>query len=121
MPILEIEIVGIEEIEENSVAQPLADAAAEVLNTGAGRTWVKVRYLNANLYAESGGTSPDIKPVFVSVLIGRSLGGEEKAQVALALASAIGKVLNRPSQNVHILFEPDGVGRIAFGGQLKTE
>jgi phenylpyruvate tautomerase PptA (4-oxalocrotonate tautomerase family) len=34
------------------------------------------------------------------------------------LTRAIAPILNRPPENVHILYEPDGAGRVSFGGKL---
>lgn len=119
MPILEVEIIGT--VNKENIAQPLADAAAEVLKTGPGRTWVKVRFLPSGQYAENGGAAGDIHPVFVSVLLGRCNEIKEKAEIASGLAAALSRVLDRPAENVHVLFEPEAIGRIAFGGKLRTE
>ncbi len=120
MPILEIEIVGAIEAKIN-LAQLLADTAAEVLKTEPGRTWVKVRYLPAAQYAENGGMSGEIKPVFISVLLGRHNEFAEKADIASGLAATFALTLGRPPENIHVLFEPQATGRIAFGGHLKSE
>jgi len=122
MPILEVEIVGRDEgVTRPGFTQDLADAAAKVLITKPGSTWVKVRFIERELYAENGGTPEDIKPVFVSVLLGRCQEQKEQARLAKDLATTISKVTDRPAENIHILFEPEGVGRIAFGGNLRAE
>jgi phenylpyruvate tautomerase PptA (4-oxalocrotonate tautomerase family) len=119
MPILEIEIVGSVEGHPN-IARELADSAAEVLRTGPGHTWVKVRYLPAEQYAENGSLG-GVQPVFVSVLQGRGGDSTEKGTTAASLVKAFAGILERPAENIHVLFEPDGIGRIAFGGQLREE
>jgi phenylpyruvate tautomerase PptA (4-oxalocrotonate tautomerase family) len=120
MPILDIEIVGATS-EELTSAQPLANAAAEVLKTGPSRTWVKVRGLKLSQYAENGGMPAECRPVFVSVLVGTSGNSAQKSATASGLAAAVARVLGRPAENVHILFEPDGMERVAFGGKLKGD
>jgi phenylpyruvate tautomerase PptA (4-oxalocrotonate tautomerase family) len=38
--------------------------------------------------------------------------------MAAELSEALSTILDRPKENIHILFEPPGAGRIAFGGEL---
>ena len=121
MPILEIEIVmrpG--ELLHPDMASRLADAAGEVLRAAARTTWVKLRQLPSEHYAENlqGGPS-DMFPVFVSILkAGDS--PPPPAGEAERLVAAIAPICDRPSQHVHILYEPDARGRMAFGGRLVT-
>lgn len=96
----------------------LADAYGKVFGSPPGRTWVRLRALPQKQYAENGGTASGILPVFVSVLKSEVPAREELPREARALAEAIGKVCQRPTENVHILYLPDGKGRIAFGGDL---
>lgn len=119
MPILDVEIVG--NIEQQGIAQTIADAAGRVLKTGPGRTWVKVRFLNSNNYAENGEGSTNLKPVFVSVLLGGCDDLNQKEEIAQRLAKTFSEVLGRPAENIHVLFEPNALGRIAFGGSLRTD
>jgi len=114
MPILEFEIVGDAPAD---VAQRLADAAGEVFGLEPGRVWVKLRRIAPDDYAENGG-STSVEPVFVKVL---------HADVPVAIASeverltaVISNVLARPSENVHLFYEPSGGGRVAFGGDVVT-
>lgn len=121
MPIIDVEITYRGTLpDDSSMAQRLADAAGEVLGTVPGRTWVKVRYLPGQNYAENGGTPDDMAPIFVSVLLGRGSELTDRSKSALALAVAIARVVDRSADSVHILFEPDAIGRIAFGGKLLT-
>jgi len=111
-----VELVGKED--SPNLAQKIADAAGSALGTELGRTWVKLRYLPSAHYAENGATDPEMRPVFVSLLLGRSLPAVGRKELSLTLARAIGEVVGRPIENVHILFEPDARGRMAFGGVL---
>jgi len=120
MPILDIEmVISPDEQPAADFALALADAAAGVFGLPAGRTWVKLRTLPAADYAENGvdaGATP--KPVLVRVLKHTLQDGEALRAEAAALASAIAKVCGRPRDHVHILYEPSGKGRAAFGGVL---
>ena len=37
-----------------------------------------------------------------------------------ALTEGVARICGRQVENVHILYEPDAQGRIAFGGRLRT-
>jgi phenylpyruvate tautomerase PptA (4-oxalocrotonate tautomerase family) len=120
MPILDIEIVirpG--ETLNHKVAVELANRAGEIFAAPLGSTWVKVRTLNHDNYAESGGNSPvDFFPVFVSVLAAR-LPTPDKMQIEVAkLTAMIAQVYVRPEENVHIVYLPEGAGRVSFGGKI---
>jgi phenylpyruvate tautomerase PptA (4-oxalocrotonate tautomerase family) len=123
MPILDIEIVvDADEDCEDTLASQLADAAGEVFGTESGRTWIRLHLLPRSQYAENGGGPPsDVKPVFVQVLKAELPDGEHRRREALNLAQRIADVLQRPVDNVHVLYEPPAAGRIAFGGQLLDE
>ena len=119
MPILEIEIVlqpG--EILMSDLAARLADAAAEIFKSEPRGTWVRLRALDAVQYAENAsGAGLDVFPVFVSVLKARletDILGTEADQLAESLAH----ICNRPKENVHIFYQPEARGRVAFGGKL---
>jgi phenylpyruvate tautomerase PptA (4-oxalocrotonate tautomerase family) len=122
MPILFIEFVhGPGELPPENAAQVIADLAGEILDTSPGQTWVRLRLLDKGCYAENGMSLADTPtPVFVSVLKKSLESREQLAIEAASLARGIGEVLNRPTENVHIAFEPPGAGRIAFGGDLST-
>ncbi|MDF1500976.1 MAG: hypothetical protein P1P76_10950 [Anaerolineales bacterium] len=119
MPILDITLVLADELTlAEGTAKQLADAAAAVFQSTPGRTWVKLRTLTADQYAEDDGGPPeDVAPVFVSVLKASLDHQGALADEALALTEAIAQILNRPPENVHILYEPPAGGRIAFGGK----
>ena len=120
MPILDIEIVASDStyILPADLTQSLADAAAQVFDTPQGTTWVKVRVIPSAQYAENGGMPEGVFPVFVTVLKSRIPEGSVLGAEIARLTKVIANVLNRPEENVHILYQPDGAGRVAFGGKL---
>lgn len=122
MPILDVEIVvGPEERLPDNLARQLADIAGEVLESRPGGTWVKLRTLPRNQYAENGELAKNVRPVFVSLLMGEQPSKEIMKQQAEQLAEAFAQACKRPKENVHILYEASAAGRIAFGGELVAE
>lgn len=118
MPILDIEVVRHPgETLDHKLVVDLANRAGEIFGSPAGSTWVKLRSLSQENYAENGSNSTvDCFPVFVSVLIAR-FPSPEKMQIEVAkLTAAIAKVCARPEENVHIIYLPEGAGRVSFGG-----
>lgn len=120
MPILDIEIVirpG--EILDHKLVIQLANRTGEIFVAPPGSTWVKLRTLSHENYAENGENSPiDFFPVFVSVLKAR-LPAPDKMQIEIAkLTAVIAQVCGRPEENVHIVYLPEGAGRVSFGGKL---
>lgn len=122
MPILQVEIVGtLAPRMRRGLARRLADAAAEVLGTPPGRTWVRVRRLARADYAENGGPLPrGVRPVFVAVLQARPPRGRRLAQEVAALTAALARACGRPAEHVHLFYEAPAAGRAAFGGRLLT-
>lgn len=109
MPILQIEVVG---ARRKDLAPALAAETAAAIGVRPGGCWVRLRYLNPRDYAENG---PGVGlPVFVSVLKRNGLGDEREA---MALASAVARVVDRPVEQVHVLYEGAARGRIFFGGK----
>ena len=122
MPILDVEVV-VEDGEtlKPGLAQELADIAGKALGTPAGRTWVKLRALPRERYAESGGSTPkNIKPVFVSVLKSKKPPLEILQKEIREITQGFARACGRPANNVHILYLPEATGRAAFGGELLT-
>ena len=123
MPIVQLELVVRGDFERISgdVLQGLADELGEFFQTDRAGTWVKVGYLPFEQYAENraqpGG---ETRPTLVHVLKYRLPPGEHLAREARDLARIVAKRLQRPEENTHIIFEPDGKGRVAFGGELVT-
>ncbi len=118
MPILDVEVVGdLVRSAKKRLAERLADACGELLGLPQGRTWVRLRFLPADQYGEHGGVPKDVRPVFVTVLRAAPPTGRSLAREMQALGAAVAKVCGRPPENVHVLYEPPGAGRVAFGGR----
>ena len=123
MPILEVEVV----LRQNEtlpagVAAAIADAAAQVFGSSPGNTWVRLRTMSPRDYAEDGGGPPEgVFPVFVSVLKARIGNQEELQREAARLTEVIAGAVGRPAENVHLQYQPPGMGRVSFGGHLRTE
>jgi len=120
MPILDIELVASDSTSSlpADLTQSLADAVAQVLGTPQGKVWVKVRIIPSTQYAEDNGTPLGVYPVFVTVLKSRIPEGSALKNEIAQLTKVVANVLNRPDTNVHIFYQPDGAGRVAFGGKL---
>jgi len=120
MPILDIEIVASDSSPglPADLTQSLADAAAQVFSTPQGTVWVKIRVIPSVQYAEDNGTPAGVYPVFVTVLKSRVPEGSALEDEIARLTQAIAKALDRPESNVHIFYQLDGAGRVAFGGKL---
>ena len=122
MPVLEIEIVirpG--EILRATLAKELADAAAAVLISAPGGTWVRLRTLAPDRYAEGPGLSPAVFPVFIEVLKAAVPDADAMQAEVTQLTSIFSGLLDRPKENVHVIYVPAGRGRVAFGGNLLKE
>ena len=120
MPIVTVEVVAGEgSTVPHDLAQLLADSVGRAINSPPGQTWVRVRRVPRNEYAENG---PPLEaselPVFVTILKRQaSRGSELEAEVA-SLTQAIAQVVGRPASCVHIEFAPSCAGRLSFGGTL---
>lgn len=120
MPILDVEIVGpVPASARPDLARRIADAAGGVFGSGPQNTWVKVRFLEEDAYAENmGGPPPGVRPVLVSVLLAVVPPPERLSEQTLRLSQALAEICDRPVENIHIIVEPPAAGRVAFGGKL---
>ena len=59
-----------------------------------------------------------VYPVFVSILKARLPEAEDLRKEVERLTVAIARVCGRPTENVHIFYQPPGEGRVAFGGKV---
>jgi phenylpyruvate tautomerase PptA (4-oxalocrotonate tautomerase family) len=120
MPILEIEIITrLGESIDPQLATDLADRAGAIFGSPAGHTWVRVHSLPSENYAENhGGSGVDVYPVFVSVLKAERPSPQDLQREVEQLTMAVAQLCNRPEENVHIIYLPDGRGRVAFGGKV---
>jgi phenylpyruvate tautomerase PptA (4-oxalocrotonate tautomerase family) len=120
MPIVDVEIVAgpDDAAPPAGLARVLADAIGECLEAPAGGTWVRLRMLGRDGYAESGGGPPGPPPVFVTVLSRHGPEGDRLSSIVAELTAAVAGATGRPSERVHVIFEPHATGRVAFGGQI---
>jgi phenylpyruvate tautomerase PptA (4-oxalocrotonate tautomerase family) len=123
MPIVELELVINGEAEKlgSELIQRLADQIGDYFGSDPADTWLRVRYLDRSQYAENRSRVPDsLKPTFVSILKYQLPGEDKLVEGARRLAEITANCIGRPLENTHIIFEPDGRGRVAFGGELVT-
>jgi phenylpyruvate tautomerase PptA (4-oxalocrotonate tautomerase family) len=120
MPILDIEIVASDSTPglPAGLTQALADEAAQAFGAPPGTVWVKLRVVPPEHYAEDHGRPAGVYPVFVTVLKSRVPEGSALEDEIARLTRVIASVLKCPETNVHIFYQPDGAGRVAFGGKL---
>jgi len=120
MPILDIELVASDSTPSlpADLTQSLAEAAAQVFDALPGTVWVKLRVIPSTQYAENGGVPEGMYPVFVTMLKSRTPEGSALEHEVTRLTKAIARVLKRPETNIHVFYQPDGAGRVAFGGKL---
>lgn len=120
MPIVDVEVVSRSgESERLPAASGLASALGRVFGTAPGRTWVRVRALDASCYAENDApVSTSELPVFVTVLhAAPPTGATLQAEVA-AVTQAVAACAAREPERVHVTYAAAGAGRQAFGGRL---
>lgn len=121
MPILEVDYVGpVADNVRRALARRIADAVATVLGAPPRSTWVRMRFVPADEYAENEGADPGVWPVIVRVLEADPPEGDALATQARRLTGAIAASCGRPEENVHLVWEPPGRGRVSFGGRLRA-
>ena len=119
MPIVDVEIITRpDEPQRPDLAVELADRAGEVFGSAPGNTWVKVHFISGDNYAENLAAPGSVFPVFVSVLKAKLPAPDLLQAEAARLTAVIARACQRPPENVHILYLPEGAGRAAFGGRL---
>lgn len=120
MPILDVDFVGpLADNLRRSLARRIADAAGTALGAAPRTTWVRVRFVPADEYAENGGAEAGVFPVIVHVLQADPPQGDDLAAEAARLTEALAAACGRPAENVHLVYAPPGRGRVAFGGKLR--
>lgn len=118
MPILNVSWIGDQPVPSH-LAQRLADAAGGVLQTPPGRTWVMIRAVPSNFYAEN--HCPDVGAegmLWISILLSEPPEGKALQPLVETLTAALAEASGVPSTRVHLLFEPAARARIAFGGTV---
>jgi phenylpyruvate tautomerase PptA (4-oxalocrotonate tautomerase family) len=120
MPILEIEIITHSgETLKPGLSEKIADLAGEIFGSKPGGTWVRLRTLSSEAYAENGGGPPaGVSPVFVSILKSDLPSTVQLEKEAALLTATIAQACDRPPENVHLLYLPAASGRVVFGGRL---
>ncbi len=120
MPVVTVEIVAdADHALEHDLAQALADAVGRTLNSLPGQTWVRLRALGRDCYAENESPVDSAEmPVFVTVLERQPPSGAEQQAEITALTRAIAHVTGRPAARVHVEYAPAAAGRVSFGGKL---
>jgi len=120
MPIVDVEIITSESL-DGGLAARIADMAAQVFGGPSASTWVRLRSLPREHYAENGTATPEgWRSVFVTVRKAQRPTGSALEAEMRALTEGVARVCGRPVENVHILYEPDAQGRISFGGRLRA-
>jgi len=120
MPVVTVEFVSDSDRPiRDGLAQALADALGRVLGTPPGQTWVRLRLLQPNQYAEND-THIEVTelPVFITLLERLPPTGAELQAQVTSLTQATAQVFGRPAGCVHIEYASAGSGRVAFGGKL---
>lgn len=119
MPIVDIEIVlGPDETIRHGMVSELADEIGTIFHSASRRTWVRIHSLPAEQYAENGGRAVGVYPIFVSIIKSTLSSPAELQKEVEKITGAVAQICNRPSENVHVLYQPEGRGRVAFGGKL---
>ena len=122
MPIVDVEVVtGAAEADVigKETLQLLADELGSLFGSDPGGTWVRLRSIDQNAYAENGAAvGPDARPTFVNILRAETPERGALRQEMQRIAEVIARTLDRPRENVHVLYAPDARGRIGFGGML---
>lgn len=120
MPIVTVELVADPDRPLGvNLAQSLADAVGRALNSPPGQTWIRLRSLRREEYAENDVhvDAPEL-PVFVAILERQPPTGAALLAEVSALTHAIADTVGRPTACIHIEYAPAAAGRISFGGKL---
>jgi hypothetical protein len=123
VPIIDIELVCQSEAAFKAVsANALADALGNALGSAAGRTWVRLRFLDRQAYAENqvsvAALSVGDLPVFVTVLAAHPPAMPALRDEVLKITEVVAMCVGRSARRVHVQYAPPAAGRQAFGGTL---
>lgn len=122
MPIVDVELVTKADAQDpvsGEQVRRLADALGEIFGSAPTGTWVRLRFLPEHCYAENLQQDAEY-PVFVSVLKANLQDEDQLAEEAGRITRAVAAAIGRPEASVHVLYQPKAAGRIAFGGNLRT-
>jgi phenylpyruvate tautomerase PptA (4-oxalocrotonate tautomerase family) len=99
--------------------QSLADALGALFGSQPSGTWVRARQQQRAYYAENMiEISRDMRPVIVEILKSELGTEKERAIEAAAVCALVAQTLGRSTENVHVIYQPEARGRVAFGGKL---
>jgi phenylpyruvate tautomerase PptA (4-oxalocrotonate tautomerase family) len=119
MPIVDIEIVlKPDETISNEMTSEFADQFGTIFGSPKNGTWVKVHGISNLHYAENGGKVEGVYPVFVSILKARLPAIEEMQREIDAIIEAVAQICRRDPAFVHVIYQPEGNRRVAFGGKI---
>lgn len=121
MPILTITLVGPKSKAHSTLAARIASAAGAVFSSTPGDCWVFLHVLPLSQYAENGlfpKSTPH--PIWVRVLKYANSSPSARKREGQALTLALAKACKWKPEHVHVVYEPPGKGRVAFGGKLVT-
>ena len=120
MPIVEVEIVLREgESLKQDLAASLADHIGGIFASPPGNTWVKLRALPIQNFAENAQSSDEaVFPVFVSILKAKPTPAGKLASEVEPLTRIVAQLCNHPEENVHLIYLPGGTGWVSFGGKI---
>ena len=114
MPIVDITLIGETRVAP-TLCTELARAIGQALGAAGGTVWVTLTQRPAGDYAENG-PPPSPLPVFIHVLT-HGDDPSSRAARAQAIAGAAAATLDRPTDCMHVIFEPDAKGRVYLGGR----
>ncbi len=122
MPIVDIEVVigeAASPVPDKARLQILTDELGDVFDSEPAATWVRVRSLDETAYAENRtGSTQAVLPVFVNVLKARLPDAATIRREMAEIAEAVARTVERPRENVHVVYALGARGRIGFGGVL---
>ena len=125
MPIVTIETLSDSPISDEDALptpvqlQSLADSLGALFGSHPSGTWVRARQQQRAYYAENMmEVSASLRPVIVEILKANLGTEKERAIEAAAVCALVAQTLDRDIQNVHVIYQPEARGRVAFGGQL---
>ena len=122
MPIVDIEVVAGEadsEVIAKERSQLLADELGSLFGSEPGGTWVRLRSIDQSAYAENRApVGAEARPTFVNILRAETPERGALRQEMKKVAEIVARTLDRPRENIHVLYAPDASGRIGFGGVL---
>ena len=122
MPIVDIEVVtsSSDAMAGKEQLQSLADELGDLFGSEPGDTWIRLRSIDRRGYAENRTlVDGNVHPTFVSVLRYELPDALELRREMAGIAEAVARILDRPRENVHVLYSPGAKGRIGFGGKLE--